>query len=97
MTQPTKPSPRLSPEQIAVATELLTAYGEYPDVAMRNLCESYLRGEATFFGVHMHESNMAHDNIVRLMTNVGIDVDAMQCHYYTLCDMMQREYEGDWS
>lgn len=83
----TPAAPRPCPAKVAAATALVTAFGSNKCVepSLRALCEDYLRGEATFFGAPMTDEKYRL-MIVALMSGVGVNVEAMENHYYTLCD-----------
>lgn len=86
MTYSPQPKPQPDPARVAAATAMANAFGpeKFVDPSVRALSEDWLRGDATFFGLPMHGSEKAHRAIYSMLTGLGIDVDHMERHYYTL-------------
>lgn len=81
----------LTPAEIAAGTALLNAsLVKATDPSVYALSRDFLRGEAEFFGKPQYAADgfSAHKAIVMLLEGVGIDVDAMQAHYFALCDKL---------
>lgn len=68
---------------VASATALTSVFGEWVDPNLRALCTAYLKGEATFFGMEQHEPGV-HKALTRMIEAHGVDVEAMEAHYYRL-------------
>ena len=85
MTQTMKPRPLTAPAQIAARTALASAgFGKSNmDPNLLNLAVGFLDGTATVLGMPM-TSDRGRQGATILLRGVGIDVDAMESHYFRL-------------